>query len=313
MNPSQAFTSYSLYMWLLLVALFCSSVLLVDGEELTSVKDAIFATKTNDVMAVGLFESKNDPGYEEFKAASDTFQGKEAMKMTYSFTKEVLERYQEETQGRLPALIVFRNFDEDGKTKRGKRVKVIFEEDETGFGRLSLVKFLFKAALPPVLAMPASGPDAQNRLNLGMRSNYPKMFVFTKEREVGEAVLATAKKFNDRMVSFLVTVDDNDDTGGILSSAFQEPRPVSAHTTILGGATIIVLMDPVTGGRREMENPTQDAAELEEKVLGYLTYIDVKDPNASTPRTPLEIAPNQKADKANKPKKKKSKKTNKEL
>jgi hypothetical protein len=33
---------------------------------------------------------------------------------------------------RLPALIVFRNFDEDGKTKRGKRVKVIFEEDETG-------------------------------------------------------------------------------------------------------------------------------------------------------------------------------------
>jgi hypothetical protein len=56
-----------------------------------------------------------------------------------------------------------------------------------------LVKFLFKAALPPVLAMPASGPDAQNRLNLGMRSNYPKMFVFTKEREAGDAVLATAK------------------------------------------------------------------------------------------------------------------------
>jgi hypothetical protein len=100
MAPSQAFTSYSLYMWLLLVALFSSSVLPVDGDELTSVKDAIFATKTNDVMAVGLFESKNDPGYEEFKAASDTFQGKEAMKMTYSFTKEVLERYQEETQGR---------------------------------------------------------------------------------------------------------------------------------------------------------------------------------------------------------------------
>jgi hypothetical protein len=54
-------------------------------------------------------------------------------------------------------------------------------------------------------------------------------------------------------------------------------------------------------------------AELEEMVLGYLTYLEVKDPNASTPRTPLEIAPNKKADKAKKPKKKKSKKTNEEL
>eukprot|EP00959_Pyramimonas_sp_CCMP1952_P272456 5696279-Pyramimonas_sp.AAC.1 len=190
----------------------CCLWILAAGEELTSVKDTIFATKSHEVMAIGLFESIKDPAYEEFKAVSSAFPT-EAVLMAYSFTKEIHDRYAEDTKG---------SFDEDGRPKRGKRVKFVFEEDE--FSRNALAAFVFQAALPPVVPMPASGPDSQAQLALAMRSKYPKMMVFSKEREVGEAVLASAKLNAHQMVTFLVTVDDNEDTGGILSSAFPEPR-----------------------------------------------------------------------------------------
>mmetsp|Transcript_23785 Transcript_23785/g.51945 ORF Transcript_23785/g.51945 Transcript_23785/m.51945 type:complete len:320 (-) Transcript_23785:156-1115(-) len=273
MSSSYSFSGSCRLLWVLLC-----TVLLAAGEELKSVKDTIFATKSHEVMALGLFYSNKDPGYEEFKVVSNAFSS-EAVFMAYSFSKEIHERYAEETKGRLPALIVFRSFDEDGQPKRGKRVKLVFEEDE--FSRDALAPFVFQAALPPVLPMPASGPDSQARLTLAMRSKYPKMMIFSKEREVGETMLATAKLNAHRMVSILVTVDDNEDTGGILSSAFPEPRAVSARDTIRAGSTIVVLMDPVTGGRREAEEPT--SAELGELVTAYLAYVGLKDEGTRMP------------------------------
>ncbi|KAK3243626.1 disulfide-isomerase-like protein [Cymbomonas tetramitiformis] len=167
------------------------------STEVKTVKDAIFLTKAKDVVVMGLFESKKSDELKVFKAASKTFPTVAPVDFSYSFSPEVIERYAEETQGRSPAVLVFRRFDEEGKPKR-KQYTFAFDGDD--FTEEALANFIFKSSIPLVPSVGNVQGEQKMRWQLAMLSRLPKFLFFSAEDAINQDFLECARSQWSRFV-----------------------------------------------------------------------------------------------------------------
>mmetsp|Transcript_11603 Transcript_11603/g.15785 ORF Transcript_11603/g.15785 Transcript_11603/m.15785 type:complete len:307 (-) Transcript_11603:139-1059(-) len=274
-----------------------------EAGELFAVKDAIFATKARDVVALGLFESRTDQRFKDFNFVSKKFP-EDAVGFEYSFSDEIHERYQLEIKikGGLPTIIVFRPFDEDGISKKGKRIKnILGPANSDGFTRDSIMKFVFQSALPPVCEMPSESNDVNYRTQLALNSAYPKMFLFSRYDKIEEdsTFLDVAKSTHNRSVAIRMTVDMDDDEDSqvkdYMQSVFLPDRPVSPLKTLRHSTSILVVLDPLSGQRDELENPGEGMEDFASEFF-----------DSVMPRLPFESS-SKKTKKSNKKSKKKKK------
>lgn len=278
------------------------------STEVKTVKDAIFLTKAKDVVVMGLFGSKKSDELKVFKAVSKQFPTVAPVDFSHSFSPEVIERYAEETQGRSPAVLVFRRFDEEGKPKR-KQYTFAFNGD--AFTEEALAHFVFKSSIPLVPSVGNVQGDQKMRWQLAMLSRLPKFVFFSTEEAVHQDFLACARSHWGEATFLHVSVapqgraseDELAATDGLLQAFFGQETDTDKLRREIHKKSQIVALDEVDQARTSIEWESKE--DLDTFATEFI--------RSRSPRSALDLTLDGVKKKVKKNKKKKGKKPEAEL
>lgn len=158
-----------------LFAAVCAKITLND------VTSAVRWTKNECISLIGFFSTKSEG--QIFSDLEKDGIGK-SMQFAQSVSEDLLERYNL-THADLPALVLLRNFDEDGKDIRSRREFRLAAKSRgtiSDWSVAQLRKFAIQEAVPPYV-LPDSGEEWQKRMELVQKSTLPRLFYYFSGQE----------------------------------------------------------------------------------------------------------------------------------
>jgi len=167
-------------MWGIFLLAFFIIVSSEKPKEFSNSKDVVFFTRAEEVIIFGLFRDLKSKQAKSFKRVAKQYNA--GFKFGIATDESIWKRFDDIIDvEKQEAMLILRNFREDGeKRKRGKD-KIVFEGK---FTKKKLKAFINAQAIPPVISFPDAtkhGVDESNRFEYAQGLNKAKLFCFRKE------------------------------------------------------------------------------------------------------------------------------------
>jgi len=123
-------------------------------------------------------------------------------------SQAMMDKY-ELTKSDLPAAVLLRNFNDEGKdikNRREARVASVKRQSIDAWGKEALKKFVTTQGVPPVI-VPGGGPDDKPRWNLAMKSPLPKLLWYYESRKQAIDVFEAFRVPEDELSEFFAQVN----------------------------------------------------------------------------------------------------------